>query len=88
MIYLLYLYPDTPLEKLPRRKTDNAHIIQAGKREYRFKTKPLEPVTFKRYFYKRQDVDVARNTRHTTRDTHTQHYELIGQCCVYVLPWL
>lgn len=44
----LCLTIDTPLEKLPRRKTDNAHIIQAGKREYRFKTKPLEPVTFKR----------------------------------------
>jgi hypothetical protein len=78
------------LEKLPRRKTDNAHIIQAGKREHRFKTKPLEPVTFKRYLYTRQSsINVSRNTRHTSRDTqHAQHYELIGQCCVSVLPWL
>jgi hypothetical protein len=44
----LCLSTDTPLEKLPRRKTDNAHILQAGKNHFRFKTKSLDPITLKR----------------------------------------
>jgi hypothetical protein len=64
---------DTPLDKLPRRKTDNAHILQAGKREFRFKTQPLEPVTFKRYLYHTLQRTHA-HAPHTHTHAHTAQH--------------